>query len=253
MYAAERHQWLVDAARQEGRIAVSRASEELGVVPETIRRDLEFLAGQGLLRRVHGGAIPASFDTLGDQPLDTRDASAVAEKEAIARAALAYLPQADGTIILDAGSTTARLAALLPADCGLSVFTDSAPIASLVAARTACDVHLVGGRVRSTTAATVGNVAEFERLRVDVAFMGTNAISVGHGLSTPDVDEAATKAAMIACAHSVVVLADSRKLGAESTARFARLADIDVLITDAGATERQRRSFVGQGIDVVTG
>ncbi len=251
MYPAERHRWLIDTATDEGRVSVSRASEELGVVPETIRRDLEYLSGQGLLRRVHGGAIPASFDALGDQPLDTRDSSAVREKEAIARAALDYLPADRGAIALDAGSTTGRMAALLPAGSRLQVFTHSIPIASMVAQRTGCDVHLVGGRVRGITQATVGNTAELERLRVDVAFMGTNGLSTGHGLSTPDVDEAATKSAMVACAHTVVVLVDSRKIGAESTARFAQLSDVDVIITDSGISQRQRQSLEQSGAEIV--
>lgn len=251
MYPAERHKWLIDTATDEGRVSVSRASDELGVVPETIRRDLEYLASQGLLRRVHGGAIPASFDTLGDQPLDTRDSSAVSEKEAIAQAALAYLPADRGSIVLDAGSTTARLAALLPATSRFTVFTDSAPIASVVAARTACDVQLIGGRVRSTTQATVGNSRALERLRVDVAFIGTNGVSLTHGFSTPDIEEAATKAAMVSCAHTVVALVDSRKIGAESTARFAEISDIDVLITDEGISDRQRRGLEEEGLKVV--
>ena len=70
MYPAERHKWLVTTARDEGRVSVTQASERLGVVPETIRRDLDVLTSRGLLTRVHGGAIPAGFDLLGDQPLD---------------------------------------------------------------------------------------------------------------------------------------------------------------------------------------
>jgi DeoR family fructose operon transcriptional repressor len=251
MYPAERHRWLIDTAADEGRVSVSRASEELGVVPETIRRDLEFLAGQGLLRRVHGGAIPASFDALGDQPLDTRDSSAVSQKEAIARAALSHLPSDRGSIALDAGSTTGRLASLIPAGSRFQVFTHSIPIASLVSQRTACDVHLIGGRVRGITQATVGNTGEFAGLRVDVAFMGTNGLSTGHGLSTPDVDEAATKSAMVGCARTVVVLVDSRKIGAESTARFAELHDVDLVITDSGISQHQRRSLEQSGVEIV--
>lgn len=251
MYPQERHKWLLDTARQDGRVSVAYASSELGVVPETIRRDLDQLASRQLLRRVHGGAIPADFDQLGDAPLDTRDASAVEQKDAIASAALDQLPEPGSAIIMDAGSTVYRLASKLPADAHFTVFTDSAPIAALVAARTLCDVRLIGGRVRGTTQATVGNVSEFEKLRVEVAFMGTNALSASYGLSTPDVDEAATKASMIAAARRVVVLADSRKIGAESTVRFAELSDIDLLITDQGLSDRQQQAFQRQEIEVI--
>lgn len=251
MYPAERHRWLLETAREEGRVSVAEASRELGVVPETIRRDLELLDSRGLLRRVHGGAVPADFDLLGDRPLADRDVSAVGEKEAIARAALELVPRERAAVILDAGTTTGRLAAMLDPQCRLTVFTNSAPVATTVAAHTECDVHLVGGRVRGTTQATVGNTAQFERLRVDVAFLATNGLSLDHGLSTPDVDEAATKAAMTACARRVVLLADSRKIGAESTTRFARCEDVDVLVTDAGITPRQRQGLEKTGIEVV--
>ena len=251
MYPEERQRWLLEVARQEGRVSVAQAVAEFSVASETIRRDLEALSGRGLVRRVHGGAIPSDFDQLGDAPLDARDTTAVEQKEAIAAAALNWLPAPGSALILDAGSTTYRLAAKLPPEAHFTIFTDSAPIAALAAARTACDVRLVGGRVRGTTQATVGNVSEFARLRVETAFMGTNGISATHGLSTPDVDEAATKAAMIAAARNVIVLADSRKIGAETTCRFAELNEIDTLVTDSGITQRQQELLQGQGVEVI--
>lgn len=251
MYPQERHRWLVEHARQNGRVSVAEASAQLGVVPETIRRDLDQLASRALLRRVHGGAIPAGFDELGDAPLATRDASAVEVKERMALRAVDELPADGGTVLLDAGSSVGRLAAHLDPGSRFVVFTNSAPIAALVGARTACEVHLVGGRLRGTTAATVGNAGEFGRLRVDVAFMGTNALSPEHGLSTPDMDEAATKTAMIGAARRVVVLADARKIGAESTVRFAGLDDVDVLITDTGIPRRQLELMENEALKVV--
>ena len=239
MYPAERHKWLINTARETGRVSVSDASASLGVVPETIRRDLDQLCTQKMLRRVHGGAIPIEFDLLGDQPLDTRDSSAVSQKEQIARAALPHLPADNGSIILDAGSTTGRLAAIIPPTRRFTVFTNSSPIASAMATHSACDVHLLGGRLRPTTQATVGNVDAISRLRVD------------HGLSTPDADEVATKTAMIASAHHVVVLADSRKMGAESTMRFAELGDVDVIITDSGVTPHQVEMLQKSGVEIV--
>ena len=178
MYPAERHKWLIDTARETGRVSVAEASTALGVVPETIRRDLDQLCNQKMLRRVHGGAIPIEFDLLGDQPLATRDSSAVTQKEQIARAALSHLPSDKGSIILDAGSTTGRLASIMPSTRRFTVFTNSSPIASTVATHSNCDVHLLGGRLRPTTQATVGNVDAISRLRVDVAFMGLSLIHI---------------------------------------------------------------------------
>ncbi|MEI4797812.1 hypothetical protein WA841_33640, partial [Pseudomonas aeruginosa] len=95
------------------------------------------------------------------------------------------------------------LASIMPSTRRFTVFTNSSPIASTVATHSNCDVHLLGGRLRPTTQATVGNVDAIARLRVDVAFMGTNGISPTHGLSTPDADEVATKAAMVSVDHAL--------------------------------------------------
>src|SRR3712207_9355288 len=102
MYAEERQRHIATAARTAGRVDVAELSAELEVTAETIRRDLTVLERAGVLRRVHGGAIPV--ERLGFEPaLATRDAVLISEKERIAKAALAEVP-ADGAIILDARS-----------------------------------------------------------------------------------------------------------------------------------------------------
>src|SRR5690348_18361318 len=127
MYAEERQQEIVRRARAEGRVDVVALAETFGVTAETIRRDLTVLERSGVLRRVHGGAIPV--ERLGFEPaLAARDAVLQAEKDRIAKAALAELPE-EGSIVLDAGSTTARLAEMLPVDRTLTVLTNGLPIA----------------------------------------------------------------------------------------------------------------------------
>lgn len=250
MYAEERRSALIDFARVEGRITVTIAADRFHVTPETIRRDLEALDRQGVLRRVHGGAVLAESLNLGDRELSDRDTVAAAEKDRIASAALAELPEPGGSLILDAGTTTGRLARLLAAD--FVVITNSLPAAQTISVnRPHADVRIVGGRLRGITQAVVGNPGEFHRLRVDVAFVGTNGISVAHGFSTPDLDEAAMKEAMVRAAERVVVLADSRKLGVETTVSFAPLSGTDVLITDTGITDAQHQRITEQGIEVV--
>ena len=94
-------------------------------------------------------------------------------------------------------------------------------------------------------------VAAISRLRTDVAFVGTNGLSVAHGLSTPDASEAAAKNAMIRSAQRVVVLADSSKIGHESTVRFGDLEQVDVLITDDGLRADDRATLEAHDIEVV--
>ncbi len=222
MYAEERQQWIVDQARASGRVEVAELAGTLDVTAETVRRDLTVLERHGLLRRVHGGAIPAG--RLGFEPgLKARDAVFTAEKERIAKVALAEVPD-EGSILLDAGSTTARLADILPLDRELTVVTNSLPVAMSLSTRPMITLLMVGGRVRGRTQAAV-DIWALRTLRdsyVDVAFLGTNGISVERGLTTPDATEAAVKRAMIESSRRAVVLADHTKLGNDHFAKFGQ-------------------------------
>src|SRR5205814_1634914 len=149
--------FIVQRARLEGRVDVAALADGLNVTAETIRRDLTALERQGLLRRVHGGAIPVERLRF-ERSLDVRDALMQAEKERIAKAALDELPE-QGTILLDAGTTTARVAEILPPERELTVVTNSLPIAMTLAAQPNNTVLMVGGRVRGRTLAAVDDWA----------------------------------------------------------------------------------------------
>ncbi len=251
MYAEERHRLIVERARAAGRVEVAGLADELAVTTETVRRDLTTLERQGLLRRVHGGAIP--IDRLGFEPgLAARTAVLAAEKERIAKAALKELPD-EGSVLLDAGTTTARLADVLPTDRELTVVTNAAPIAMALSARPNITLLLLGGRIRGRTLAAVGEWARrsLEDTYVDVAFIGTNGISVQRGLTTPDSDEAQVKRAMIAASRRAVVLADHTKVGNDHFARFGSLDEIDVLVTDSGVDDALAAEIAAAGPRVV--
>ncbi len=235
MYAEERQHETLTRARELGRVSVAELATLFDVTPETIRRDLDALAARGLLSRVHGGAVPAEKLRLAEAPVGAREVSWPEEKLAIARRAVELLPRREGlTVLMDAGTTTSRLCGLLP-DWVTLVVTNSVPSAGALASRNEMEVMLLGGEVRGVTQATVGPQAlgALRRLRVDVAFMGTNGFSLAHGFSTPDPSEAAMKELMVQSAREVFVLADSSKLGADYLLSFASLEDADVLITDA--------------------
>src|SRR3954454_9738726 len=127
MYPEERQQEILRLARAQGRVDVASLADELSVTAEPIRRDLTILERAGVLRRVHGGAIP--MERIGFEPaVATRDVVLTTEKERIAKQALAEVPE-EGAIILDAGTTTARLAQALPADRELTVVVNSPVLA----------------------------------------------------------------------------------------------------------------------------
>ncbi|MEU0270601.1 DeoR/GlpR family DNA-binding transcription regulator [Streptomyces sp. NPDC006307] len=251
MYAPERQHEIVRLARESGRVDVLSLAEEFQVTAETIRRDLKALDRAGLLRRVHGGAIPAG--RLDFEPdLAERESTAADEKDRIAKAALAEVPE-DGTVVLDAGSTVGRLAAVLPPDRSLTVVTHALPVAARLADHPGIALHLVGGRVRHSTRAAVDAwaLAAYGQIRADVAFVGANGYSAAHGLTTPDLAEAAVKRAVVAAARRVVLLADSGKYGQEHFARFGGLADVDLLITDTGLAAEDAAAIEAAGTEVV--
>ena len=253
MYAEERQQAIADLVGRRGRVSVVDLANRFDVTTETVRRDLSALERLNLLRRVHGGAVPVGTLTMVEIGLSDRDTANTAQKDRIAAAARELLPTSGATVLMDAGTTTARLASILPRDQDLTVITHAVPIAARLAPLANIELHLLPGRVRATTQAAVGTetVEALASIRVDIAFMGTNGISVGHGLSTPDRDEAATKRAMVASAQQVVVLADATKIGLERTVRFAALEDVDVLVTDDAIARADRKAFESAGLEVV--
>lgn len=253
MYAEERQQAMARLVSDRGRLSVAALSDEYDVTTETIRRDLSALERLGLVRRVHGGAVPAHALPVVEPALGDRDRAHAEAKDRIAEAALALLPRPGASVLLDAGSTTARLAARVPAGHRLKVWTHAVPLAARLTGLAGVELHLLPGMVRATTQAAVGpdTVEALGRLRVDVAFLGTNGLSLLHGLSTPDAEEAATKRALVGAARQVVVLADASKIGEESTVRFATLAQVDVLVTDEALSSDDRADLERAGIEVV--
>ncbi|WP_105566187.1 DeoR/GlpR family DNA-binding transcription regulator [Microbacterium halophytorum] len=257
MYATERRELIDRALAHGGRVSVADLAERFGVTTETVRRDLASMAEDGLLRRVHGGAVPAGAGSLAEPALGDKAARNPDAKRAIAEAAIGLIPAGfSGSIYLDAGTTTAALADSLPTRIDLrrsEVVTHAAAIAALLSERGA-DVYAVGGRVRRLTGAAVGSrtVQTIESLRPDIAFLGANAIAAGFGLSTPDPDEADVKRAIVGAARRVVLLTDASKFGEESLQRFARLEDLDVAVVDRAPVGALADELASADVEVVT-
>jgi DeoR family fructose operon transcriptional repressor len=251
VFAEERHQAILRRARLDGRVDVTSLSEEFAVTPETIRRDLTVLERAGHVRRVHGGAIP--LERFGFEPsLSARAAAFTAEKQRIAKAALAELPEA-GAILLDAGTTTREFAAIIPGDRELLVVVNSPEIAMKLSDRSNLTILMLGGRLRQRTLAVVDEWASrlLENVRVDVAFMATNGVSIERGLTTHDPAEAQVKRSMITAARRVVLLADHSKIGTDYFASFGTVAGVDVLVTDSNVDRELAEELSDAGPRVV--
>lgn len=247
-FADERHAEVLRMLGTERRVESADLARRFGVSAESVRKDLAQLEARGLLRRVHGGAVPHRRQS--DEPAVGTRTEHAAQKTAIAEHALRLVPDG-GALLIDAGSTTLRFAEMLPVDRDLVVYTNALPLATELLRRGVTVVSL-GGRLRPETGAAVGPqaVAALRDLNVDVAFLGTNALSFDRGLTTPHADEAAVKHAMLAAARQRVFLVDTSKFARESLARHADLDDVDVLVTDAGLRAEHRDRLLALGVTV---
>lgn len=253
MFAEERYNRIAALVASEGRVTVAQLAARFNITKETVRRDLALLEKDGVLRRVHGGAVPATSSSTSELSLTSREGRNQAEKARIAKAALAMIPS-EGSIVLDGGTTTGILAGLLaqqPAD-QLLIITHSVPAAHTLLGST-LQLEFIGGRVRSLTSVCVGSdtVARYSSFRPDVVFIGANGVHPEFGLSTPDPEEASVKAAIVQSARRVVVLADASKLNEETLVGFADLSAVDALVTDAQPDAGLIRALADADVELV--
>jgi len=231
--AEERRQAVVDLVRTRGAARLADLAEALGVSEMTVRRDVAELAARGLLDRVHGGAMAPRAASTDEPGFAAKSALHVEAKTAIAREA-ARLVAPGTSVAVSAGTTTHLAAGLLREVPGLTVVTNSLPVADLLSAADR-QVLLVGGR-RTPSRALVGPLAvrALEAVNVDVLLLGAHGLDPRRGLSTPTLEEAETDRALARAARRVVVLADSSRWRVAGLATALPLEDVDVLVTDAG-------------------
>jgi len=238
MLATQRQTAILALVRRQGAVRVAEMVSRLDVSDMTVRRDIAELARQGLVQRVHGGAVDARR-AAHEPGFSAKLAASAREKSAIARAALAHISPG-GAIALSAGTTTHMLAELIAVTSELrplTVVTNSLPAAE---ALNRPDDHglvvVLTGGTRTPSDALVGPVATraLEMLRVDVVFLGVHGLDPETGLTTPNLLEAETDRALIASAGQVVVVADHSKWGVVGLSKIADLDRIDVLICDDG-------------------
>lgn len=246
--SANRQDVILRRLGEEGRVSVEELAETLGCSGMTVRRDLDRLAGLGLLRRVHGGAVTGS--TAEETPYPVRAGSAVDAKQRIARAAAELISDGE-TVLIDGGTTALEVARQLH-DHRLTVTPMSLHVAG--ALRDAAGIRLImpGGDVRPVELAFVGplTVHALGVLRFDTAVIGCCGIDARDGLTGHDLDESAVKTAAIAAARRTIVVADASKWGAGAFARFEDLSHVTTVITDDEAPTDQTDAVTERGIEV---
>jgi DeoR family transcriptional regulator, fructose operon transcriptional repressor len=237
-------------ALSQGSVDVADLARRYGVTTETIRRDLSDMQSRNLLRRVHGGAVPV--ERISHEPmLAAREVVNAEEKLRIATKAVDEVPER-GSVIIDSGSTTQRLAAVFPVDRDVHVVTNSLTAAVTLSRRGLGQLTVLGGAVRTNTLAMVDETtrAELQHMTVDVLFTSCDGLSFQHGLTTPYREEHMIKRAMIERARRVVALVDQSKFGNVQMFSFAAFDEIDVLVTDTRADPEAAAILSSDGLSV---
>jgi DeoR family transcriptional regulator of aga operon len=244
MNTSERRRALLQRAREMGYIDAGSLAHVFGVDSSTIRRDLAQLTRAGLIRRTHGGVLPADPGTVIDTPYAVRQNENLEAKQAIARAAV-DLVQDGQIVILDNGSTTYQVASELRRRRNLTIITNDLLVAVRTAGHPTNRLHMTGGVLLDTVYTLVGPaaVAAFDGLHADWAFLGAESIDAEAGVTNINVVEIPIKHAMMAAAAKTVFVADSTKFGRRSFATVCQLSQADLILTDDGLAIESRAAF----------
>jgi DeoR/GlpR family transcriptional regulator of sugar metabolism len=254
LLAEQRRALILDEVRRRGGVRVNELTRRLKVSDMTVRRDLDALARQGVVAKVHGGAVPVADASTHEPGFEAKSVLELGAKEDIARAAAA-MAVPGSAVALSGGTTTYALAHHLLDVPDLTVVTNSVRVADVFHAaqptgstggqRTGAATVVLTGGVRTPSDSLVGPVADqaISSLHFDTLFLGVHGVSVEAGLSTPNLAEAETNRRFVQSARRVVVVADHTKWGTVGLSSFATLDEVDTLVTDAGLSARAREEM----------
>lgn len=233
MLESERQNAILTDIKNSVSASVTKLARKYNVSPNTIRRDMARLEKNGLIRRIHGGAV---LNDIGgyDLPFEQRKIELIHEKEAIGAAAASLVANGD-SIIIDAGTTCLMVAKHLKHLRNLTVLTNSIAVATELSNNPGILVFLCGGMLRRETLSLVGPPAEdfFNTIHVNKLFLATGGIAVDKGVITnPNIHEIPIKKKMMEAAQEIIVVADNGKFNKLSLQPFAEIREIDIFITD---------------------
>jgi DeoR/GlpR family transcriptional regulator of sugar metabolism len=249
MLTQQRKSHILAVLRREGQVVAKELSAELSLSEDTIRRDLRELSREGLLQRVHGGALPAS-PAVAD--FSGRQQVVPDEKVAIGRAAAA-LVQPGQVVFIDGGTTAVQMARHLDPHLRATVVTHSPSVAVELVSHAGVDVVMIGGRLFKHSIVNVGAGAidEIKRIRADCFFMGVTGIHPDAGLTTGDFEEANIKRALMTAAAETIVLASSEKLGGASAYAVAPVGDVSTLVVTDRMPSAKLKPYRKLGITII--
>ncbi len=250
MLKEERQHIILAMVHQDGKVLVTELISRFNVSEDTIRRDLNDLAEEGTLQRVHGGALPRSPSL----PYGQRVQEGSVSKKALAETAARFI-QDRQVVLMDSGSTVLEVVAYLPTNLRATIVTNSLPVAVALTGHTGIEVQVLGGRLKKDAQAMVGVpvVEALRRLRADLCLLGVCNLHPEVGISMLDAEEAYVKRAMIEQAAEVIAVAEGAKLGTAAPYVIGPISTLTYLVTESSVEQRVRAAYEERGVIVVSG
>lgn len=248
---AERRKFILDNIFQNGFVRVADLADALHVTQTTIRKDLTYLEGQGLLYRAYGSALPTTAQVM-DISLNTKKLINFKKKQKIAAKAISMLQEND-SIIMGAGSTLEVMAELLKPKGRLNVVTPAVNVSMALGDMSGVSVMQLGGILYGNSLCVIGSETknQLKNLHCSKMFFGVDGIDPEFGVTCATMEEAELLNQMTKISNTVVVLADSSKIGYKGFGRICGCEDLDILITDSGISDEARKAIEKTGVRVV--
>jgi DeoR/GlpR family transcriptional regulator of sugar metabolism len=247
----ERQRRILSRLKREGQLSVAEIVRQFSVSQATARRDLESLAAQGKVRRVHGGVI-AIDQAPPELPILEREAEQADEKRRIGEAAARLVSDGE-TVFLGSGTTVVEVARALRGRSSLTVITNSLPVVNMLAGLPEITVICLGGMLRDSELSFIGHITEGALAEVHAAkvFIGTRGLSLEHGLTNDYLQETLTDRAILKTGGQVIIVADHTKINRVATARLAPLSAVQTFVTDSQAGLEFIKTLRRKGIQVL--
>ena len=249
MLREERLQIILKMLETDQRVSSVQLSEILNVSDDTVRRDLNELAENGLLRKVHGGAIPKS-----PSPYKLSERINIAHEEKLVLAKKAQQFFKDGqVIVLDNGSTNMEVARLMSPDLKATVFTTSIPIAQILCEHPTIELFMLGGRVFKDAQNTYGTevIELLSKIRADIFLLGVCGMHHKIGVTMPDWEESVVKRRMVEISAKTIALVTADKLNTAENYVVCSYPQIDFMLTDTTIPVEQLIDYQGLGVEIL--
>ncbi|EOH94424.1 DeoR/GlpR family DNA-binding transcription regulator [Enterococcus pallens] len=236
MNSTERKEYILDSLDTKHSVRINELSQNLKVTRETIRRDLNTLEKEGMIKKVHGGAI--LDNQTGETDYEKRKIERWHAKEKIAKLAASYIEEGD-SIYLDYGTTTLALAKEICKMKNITVVTNTIPIINTLLKNDEIDIIIPGGLLRSNESSLFGQFAlnNMCEIFVNIGFFGCSGIESKAGVTSHHMGEVQVSKQMVQQSQNVIILADQSKFGTMAFNRTASLEEIDIVITDSLGTD----------------